>query len=127
MIWVMELGLGFLLGPLMATALLAEKYMVLLVSSGPVQGQWVRVGDIYTSNQVVHGHGARPIECTGTRFHVPRHSKGRRYSLCFIRAICPQRWLLGLKSGGQTHGVSGATFKASLCHLPFSPWVSEGL
>lgn len=44
MIWVMELGLGLLLGPLMATALLAEKYMVLLVSSGPVQGQWVRVG-----------------------------------------------------------------------------------
>lgn len=64
---VMGLGLGFPRGPLMATALLAEKYMVLLVCSGPVQGQRVRVGDVCTSNQVVRGLGARPIECTGTR------------------------------------------------------------
>ena len=36
---MMEVGLGFPLGPLRSTALLTEKYMVLLISSGSVQGQ----------------------------------------------------------------------------------------
>lgn len=64
MIWVMEQGLGFPLGPLRTTALLAEKYMVLPVSSGPVQerGGWGR-GHMYTSNQAVRAHGARAVVC----------------------------------------------------------------